>query len=302
MSVEDFLKKAEEEAKALPQNDREVQLNRIRGMWENYKGEDRIVTSHELVELMENEKEVESLKTQWSGLDKLTGGFRYGQLVIVSAQEKSGKTTFMLQLIGDLREQEPTCFMFEQDPRELIRQMKERGQQIPYFLTPMMNVDNKWDWIENRALEAMVKRGSRVFVIDNVDWLQKEYGYNQRTDEVMRDLLLKLKTFCKQWGVIIFLVAHVKKIPFQQIPQPDDIKDTAAFKQIADTVLILWRKTTEEKVQGTKSKAAVRTNDTLLWVAENRATGKTGYVQMTFDGKTFQEKTWDVVLEMNLAF
>ena len=151
-------------------------------------------------------------------------------------------------------------------------------------------------------MESMVKYGSRVFVIDNVDWLEKEYGYNQRTDEVMRDLLLKIKNFCKQWEVIIFLIAHVKKVPMDVIPQPDDIKDTSAFKQIADLVLILWRKTKEEKVDGTKTKAPYRTNETLLWVAENRQTGKTGYVQFIFDGKNFLEKVWDEGIQANENF
>lgn len=293
--IDDFLKEAEQEALKAPKSVRDVQLERIRGMWETYKGDDRIISSHELMELMENEPAVPKVSSPWPKLDELTGGLRYGQLVVLTAQEKTGKTTFALQMIQTVRE--PTCFLFEQNPKEIIRQMKERGQEVPYFLTPAINVENTWAWIEKRAMEAMVKRGSRVFVIDNVDWLQKEYGYNQRTDEVMRDLLLKIKSFCKLWDVIVILVAHVVKVPFEQIPQPDNIKDTGAFKQIADTVLILWRKTVQEKVDGTKTKAAMRTSDTLLWVAENRAVGKTGYIQLGFDGKTFSEKVWDVSLE-----
>lgn len=299
-NIEGFLKQAEEEAGKLPLNEREEQLARIHEMWINYRGDDEIVSSHELMELMKGEPEIPKIMTMWGGLNNHTGGFRYGQLVILSAQEKSGKTSFALQMIEDFIE--PTCFLFEQNAREIITQMQERGQKIPYFLTPKINIDNRWEWIEKKMLEAMVKRGSRIFVIDNVDWIQKEYRDNLRSDEVIRDLLLAIKAFCKQWEVIIFLVAHVKKIPFEQIPQPDDIKDTAAFKQIADIVLILWRKTLDEKVSGTKTKAKIRTNDTLLWVAENRATGKTGYTQLNFDGRRFVEKIWDVNLETNEAF
>lgn len=300
MNIDDFLTKAEEEAKTQPKTEREVQLGRIKAMWETYKGDDRIVTSEEMMETMEHEPPVEKLKTQWGKLDALTEGFRYGQLVIVTAQEKTGKTTFALQMMETI--ENPTCFLFEQSPKEIIRQMKEREQVVPHFLTPAVNMENSWGWVENRAMEAMVKYGSRVFVIDNIDWLQKEYGYNQRTDEVMKDILLKIKGFCNQWEVTVFLVAHVTKMPFEQIPQPDNIKDTGAFKQIADVVLILWRKTNQEKVDGTKTKAAFRTSDTLLWVAENRAVGKTGYVQLGFDGKRFAEKVWDSNLETSGDF
>lgn len=302
MSLEDFLKDAEKEAESLPIDEREERLSRIRAMWENYRGDDEVVSFEELEALMENEPPVKKILSGIQGLDDLMGGFRYEQLVVLSAQEKTGKTTFALQLADLLKEEKPVCFLFEQSARELIRQMKDRGQPRPEAFTPKQNTDNKWEWIEQRIFESMVKRGSRVFVIDNVDWLEKEYGYNQRTDEVMRDLLMKLKNFCKQWGVIIILIAHIRKIPFQQIPQPDDIKDTAAFKQIADVVLILWRKTTEAKVEGTKTKAPVRGNETLLWVAENRQTGRVGYVQLAFDGISFSEKVWDVGLQANEDF
>lgn len=298
-SFEEFLKEQEQEAKTLPANERDARLERISGLWKNYKGEDRIVTFEELAEMMANEPEVKTIKTSFPCLDELTGGFRYEQLIILSAQEKTGKTAFGLQITDDMREEHPVCFLFEQSARELIRQMKSREQPLPRSYTPIETVDNRWEWIQNRMFESMVKYGSRVFLIDNADWLEKEYGSGQRTDEVVRDMLLKLKTFCKQWQVIIILIAHVRKVAFTQIPQPDDIKDTAAFKQIADVVLILWRSTAEETVVGTKTKAIVRTNKTLLWVAENRQMGTVGYAQLVFDGKKFVPSLWDDSLEQS---
>lgn len=277
----------------VPAKDREERLARVKGMWEKYSGDDDVVSFKDLEEAMQNEPPAIKIHTKYEGINNLIDGFRYEQLVIISAQEKTGKTSFAIEMIDSMAEQNPCYFLFEQSAQEIIRQRKERGQNVPHGYAPKKNVDNRWEWVEKRMMESMVKYGSRVFVIDNVDWLEKEYGYNQRTDEVVKDLLLKIKNFCKQWEVIVFLIAHVKKVPMEQIPQPDDIKDTSAFKQIADMVIILWRKTKEEKVDGTKTKAPYRTNETLLWVAENRQTGKTGYVQFVFDGKNFLEKTWD---------
>lgn len=293
--IEAFLKAETEKAQSVPERD--IQLARIKNLWEHYKGEDRIVTSYEILENLDNEKEEHKVLSGWKSVDKITGGFTYEQLIVLSAQEKSGKTAWALQLVNNIRDEEPCCFLFEQSPKEIIRQMKNRGQEIPYFVTPLTNTDNRFEWFEKRAMEAMVKRGSRLFVIDNVDWLQKEYSNNLRTDEVVKDLLLKLKSFCTRWGVIIILIAHVKKIPMQEIPQPDDIKDTSAFKQIADTVIILWRKTKTEKIAGTKAKAPFRTNETLVWIAENRRTGDTGYAQLVFKDGKYLEQVWDTTLE-----
>lgn len=292
----------DEYIKDVPPKDRDERIARIQGLWEKYSGDDDVVSFKELEIAMANEAPAIKVQTKYPSLNKLIDGFRYEQLIVLSAQEKTGKTSFAIELIDSMPDQHPCYFLFEQSAQEIIRQRLERGQEIPNGYAPKKNVDNQWSWIEARMLESMVKYGSRVFVIDNVDWLQKEYGYNQRTDEVMRDLLLKIKNFCKQWEVIIFLIAHVKKVPMQDIPQPDDIKDTSAFKQIADMVIILWRKTNEEKVTGTKTKAPQRTNETLLWVAENRQTGKTGYVQLIFDGKNFLEKIWDAGLKAGQDF
>lgn len=299
---EDFLDGYQEFLKEAEPKDRAERLSRIQGLWEKYSGEDDVVSFKELETAMENEPPATKVLTSFSGLDKLIDGFRYEQLVVLSAQEKTGKTSFVIELVDSMKDQNPCFFLFEQSAQEIIRQRRERGQDIPHGYAPKKNVDNRWAWIEKRMMESMVKYGSRVFVIDNVDWLEKEYGYNQRTDEVMRDLLLKIKNFCKQWEVIVFLVAHVKKARMEDIPQPDDIKDTSAFKQIADIVIILWRKTKQEKVEGTKTKAPYRTNETLLWVAENRQTGKTGYVQFKFDGKRFLEETWDYGIEATEQF
>ena len=302
MNEDEFLGMYEEYVKDAPKEDRDTRISRIRSLYQKYQGEDDVVSFKDIETAMENEPPAVKVLTGFHDLDKLIDGFRYEQLVIISAQEKTGKTSFAIELVDSMKDQNPCYFLFEQSAQEIIRQRKERGQDIPNGYAPKRNTDNRWDWVEKRMMESMVKHGSRVFVIDNVDWLEKEYGYNQRTDEVMRDLLLKIKNFCKQWEVIIFLIAHVKKVPMQDIPQPDDIKDTSAFKQIADTVLILWRKTKEEKIEGTKTKAPYRTNETLLWVAENRQTGKTGYVQLIFDGKKFSERVWDAGMEATKEF
>ena len=302
LDEEGFLGAFASEIEEAPPQDRAERIARVREMWEKYSGDDDVVSFKELETLMENEPPAVKVETKYGGLNGLIDGFRYEQLVVLSAQEKTGKTSFAIELIDSMEGQNPCYFLFEQSAQEIIRQRKERGQEVPHGYAPKKNVDNRWEWVEKRMMESMVKYGSRVFVIDNVDWLEKEYGYNQRTDEVVKDLLLKIKNFCKQWEVIIFLIAHVKKVPMQDIPQPDDIKDTSAFKQIADMVLILWRKTVEEKVEGTKTKAPRRTNETLLWVAENRQTGKTGYVQFFFDGKNFLEKTWDYALQATEDF
>lgn len=297
----EVLKDIETQLKALPESvHREEQLARLHDLHANYGGEDRIVTSEELQEIMANEPPVKTVGSGFSEIDALTGGFSYEQLIVITAQEKSGKTAFALQLIGNMKDEQPCCFLFEQSPRELIRQMKERGEAVPYFVTPLVNIDNRLEWVQERAIEAMVKKGSRVFVIDNVDWIARSDDPRLRSDEIYKKLLIELKNFCKQWHVIIFLVAHVTKMNFQEIPQPNNVKDTGAFKQIADTMLILWRKTVEEKVEGTKSKALRRTSETLLWVAENRRVGKTGYVQLYFDGKKFIEKAWDLSLKMGI--
>jgi replicative DNA helicase len=297
------LDKLENEAQLIGTPDeRDAQLSRIAHMKE-YFGDDSIVSSLELEKIMDSEPPAKKVMSGWANLDALTEGFTYEQLIVLSAQEKSGKTAFALQLIERMQDENPCCFLFEQSPKEIIRQFKDQGRPIPFFYTPKSNTQNALKWIQERAMEAMVKHNSRVFVIDNFDWIEKSAGRNQTSEEVYRQILIDIKNFCKQFKVIVILIAHTVKLPVEQIPQPNDIKGSGAFKQIADTVLILWRKTQEQKIEGTKTKTHMRTNKTLVHVAENRRVGRNGYAQFTYNKEgRYVEDSWDSGLDATNSF
>lgn len=300
-NYDELLSKLQKDALQEKGLEKKQMLERIEYLKE-HQGDDRIVSSHEIEKALENEPKIHTIKTGWEGIDALTGGFSYEQLIILSAQEKSGKTTFALELLDRVKDEKPCAFLFEQSPREIIRQLKDRGQEIPMFYTPFNNTGSNMEWLQERALESFVKHGSKLFLIDNFDWLEKDYQRYQNSEQAYRQILIDLKNFCKQWGIVIILVVHVVKLPFEVIPQPNDIKGSSAFKQIADTVLILWRKTEKEKIEGTLTRAPRRTNETLLWVAENRRTGSTGYAQLVYDKGRYLEKVWDDSLSTSEQF
>lgn len=283
---------------AIVRKERLARIEHLRG----YAGDDRIVSTKELQDIIAAEPATHVIPSGLAPLDALIGGFTYEQLVVLSAQEKSGKTAFALDLVNRMAKENPTCFLFEQSPREIVRQLRDQGRPVPHFYTPLSNVESGWDWIVQRALESMVKHGSRIFVIDNFDWLEKntKKRYNT-TEEMCKDMLLTIKNFCKQYEVVVILIAHTVKMPVEQVPQANDIKGTAAFKQIADMVLLLWRVVTAEKVGTTKSKTYTKGNETLLNVAANRRTGREGFIKLIYDNGTYTADEFDTATAATTA-
>jgi len=264
-----FLKKLEASLKQEQATaDRAEALARVAEKMEKYEGEDRIVSSHELADILEHEPPAERVLSGIAGLDAIVDGFRGGQLVILAAAKKSGKTTFSMQLTDKMAEYAPCWFPFEQGGEELVRQFKDFGKKIPFFYLPAKNDKRDQKWIEERMLEAMVKHGSRIFFIDNFDWIEKKAA--ERFDVAVGDVLMWIKAFAIKWDVTILLMAHITKLEDDVPPTSNDIRDSSRFGQMADLVLILWRKVRKETVDGTHSKVKIKTNQTLLNVAENR--------------------------------
>lgn len=298
MSI-DFLKKLENELKREKATaERTEALVRIGIKLKAYEGDDKIVSSEELSEMIDSEPEPFRIMSKINKLDAIVDGFRGGQLIILAAAKKSGKTTFSMQLTESMREHNPCWFPFEQGGEELVRQFKDKKMKIPFFYLPAKNDKKDQKWIEERMLEAIVKFDTKIFFIDNFDWIDKPRN-NDRFDIAVGDVLMWIKAFAIKWNVTILLMAHITKLEDDVPPTSNDIRDSSRFGQMADLVLILWRKVRKEKVEGTNSKVLIKTNKTLLNVAENRRNGKTGYVQLNFKDDRYTEEQWDEALESN---
>jgi replicative DNA helicase len=279
VNIAKYLKEIEREIqKTHKELDNSLQLSRLESMLRNYNGEDRLVSSFDLAEKIKLAPPERKIITNIGRLDDILGGFRNKQLIVIAAPTKNGKTSFCIDLTSRMKEYNPTWLPFEEPAEELIQKFLDRNEQPPFFYTPERMTGNTLLWMEKKIIEAKVKYGSEIIFIDHLHFIVS--FSSERPDLVIGQTMRDLKKIAKQWNVIIFLIAHLKKTQLVSAPSLEDLRDSSFIAQEADTVIMLWRKTNKEAGE------YIITDETIVSVQANRRTGKTGNITLKFkDGK-----------------
>lgn len=249
-----------------------------------YRGEDQLISSLEILEHIKTQPEEERFYTGIVELDKLLKGFRKNQLIVLAAPTKSGKTQMTIELAIRMQETNPVFIPFEESAEELVRKFHDRGEKPPLFYTPKVITGNTISWIEKKVIEGLVKYNSRLFFIDHLHFIVP--FSSDRLDTRIGQTMRELKRIAKDYGVVILLVAHLKKTNMVVTPTLEDLRDSSFIAQEADTVLMMWREA--KKIDG----EMVITNRTILSVQANRREGSAGNVKLIFKDGRFYEEEW----------
>jgi replicative DNA helicase len=190
-----------------------------------------------------------------------------------------------MELTSNQREFNPVWFPFEEGAQELVEKFMDRGETPPVFFVPAKIHSRTIKFIEKKIIEAIAKYDSKIFYIDNLDWIvDPRSGEHER---MIQFACMELKRMAVLWNVTIVLIAHVKKLmnPTDQ-PSYNDIKGSSAVYQISDTVIMMWRETKRE------SGELIITNNVNVSVQLNRKTGKTGNVKFKWQDGHYVEYDW----------
>ncbi len=252
-----------------------------------YDGEDRVISSEEMLEEMkaENRKPIFKLKSEIPKLDELIGDFRGGQVIVLSAPTGQGKTTFAQTLTYSFKNQESNClwFSYEVGFEDFIEKMPD----TPVFYLPHRIKQNSLSWLEVRIKEAIVKFDAKVVFIDHLHYLleMQKMAEAKSISLLVGMMMRELKRIALENEIIIFLISHMRKVRYDEstLPDIDDLRDSSFVGQEADMVLFLHRIT--EEFEG----RLVFTNNAILKVAKNRRTGNLGFVKLSFINGKFQE-------------
>jgi len=263
---------------------KEEQLLRLQEAAAKYDGEDKLISSFEVMERMKNRPEEQKILSGYSGLDAILGGFRLKQLVVVSAATKSGKTSFCIEMTSRMSNLNPVWFPFEEGAEELIQKFIDRNEQPPLFYTPETMSGNTLLWIEKKIIEARAKFDSRIVFIDHLHFIIPLT--EDRQDLAIGQAMRELKRMAKQWDIVVVLIAHLKKTKVDIQPTLEDLRDSSFVAQEADTVLMLYRENKRENGE------VIITDNVNVSVQANRRTGKTGNVKMVYTNGKFEEGEW----------
>lgn len=260
-------------------------LSRLTEIAKKYGGEDQLIKSTDYIDIIKNKPQQIQMLTKFPTLDDIIKGFRQGQLISISATAKSGKTNFCIELTSQQREYNPVWFPFEEGAEELVTKFMDRNEEPPIFFTPARLHDRSLSFIERKIIEAIAKYDSKIFYIDNLDWIVDPRS--AKHDLETQFCCMELKRMCVTWNICIVLIAHVKKLatPTEQ-PSYNDIKGSSAVYQLSDTVVMMWRETKKENGE------LVITNNVNISVQLNRKVGKTGNVKLRYENGHYMEYDW----------
>lgn len=275
--------------KELNQKDRELakqeeKLKVLKTMAE-YDGRDKVITAEQAKKLLE-EEERQLYKSSIPTLDNLLEGFETGDLVVISAPTKHGKTSLCQTLTQNFEDDDVKTlwFSYELQRRSFLNNF---GEDIPNFTLPQELSDSSTEWLEQRIVEAKAKYGVKIVFIDHLHYLLSlDQAAGTNVSLLIGGIMRELKKLAVKWDVVIFLIAHMKKTSFDgEEIKMSDVRDSSFISQESDVTLLMRRLKDAEMENFT--------NKTKLKVAANRRTGKTGIVPLIYHDNKFHEYTED---------
>jgi len=281
--MKELLKKIERELALIKdEKERIEQAKRIKELWEKYDGDDKIISSEELREYIEEERKKDRLKiyTKIPTLDRKLDGFREGNLVVVSAPAKHGKTTLCQTFTIEFYKQDINCLWFSYEV-PMYEFMEKFGDNPPVFYLPQQLKGNTMTWLEERIVEGIAKYNIKVVFIDHLHYIVDMMAHNQNMSLQIGSVMRTLKKIALRYNIVVFIVAHMKHIKLTSEPDLEDLRDSSFIGQEADIVLMMWRlknKETDEML-----------NEANLVIRAHRRTGETGKINLLHKNGRFTE-------------
>jgi len=236
----------------------------------NYHGDDEIIMSHAMLELMESrmkESPEIALKSGFPSLDSAIHHFVGGELIVVSGPTKHGKTLFAQTLTRNFFNQgfASLWFTYEVNAYQFLKQF---GDSLPAFLMPKSLKSNSFSWIIERVHEAKLKYNISAVFIDNTHNVVNLTTNN--LTQVISELIKAAKRMALDFNVVVFLLHHITKVNLDDNEAMNSslLRDSSMVAQTADTVLFVRR----------DRDTLLNPNKSYLKVTENRRYGVMDHV------------------------
>lgn len=203
-------------------------------------------------------------------------------------------TAFGVSLTKNFIEQKLNClwFSYEISSQELLERF---GAEVPVFYLPRLITSRAIEWIERKILEGKKQYDTKIIFIDHLHYLTDDSSVrNRNLPEILGHLCRQFKLLAKRHRLIIFLVAHTRKVRGNnKRPTLDDLKDSSGIAQEADTILIIQRKGKRRSAKADEDNLFDFSTDVRVWVEKSRRTGRLGVIDMMFDTENLLHKEYE---------
>lgn len=273
---------------------------------EPVKASDDLAQHIDLIDQRYNGIGAKAISTSFIDLDeKLNGGVRRGEIVVVAARPKMGKTSFALNMACAIAADHGVLVLSLEMPRSQLhdRNIASLGHiPLPHVLNPKKMTDQDWPaltaasakintlnlWLDDqggltlldvRMKTKQVKRRNGLDVLV-IDYLQLMEAAGDNRNAQIESITRGLKALAKELDIAIILLAQLnrelERRPNKR-PVPSDLRDSGSIEQDADVVIFLYR---DEVYNSDSQDRGVCEVD----VALNRQ-GSSGRVALTYIGE-----------------
>lgn len=224
----------------------------------------------------------------------MDGGVRDGELIVVSGGTGEGKTTFCINLSINLSKKSiPSLFFsYEMDNYYLYQNFLKIEQNLDLIYSPIELISSQLNFIEQQIKEGVEKKAIKVVFIDHLHFLiPLKSAVN--TSLMIGALVRELKKMAVKNKVIIFLIAHTRKINTGDELNLSSIRDSGLVVAESDYVFLVERlRKQQNKITEFITKTNVSyTNKSRITLAKNRRTGKLLYKDFFVNDGKFIEET-----------
>ena len=222
-------------AHGLPTKNKEITKENL----ENYEGEDRIISSQEMMIRLKNQPEsVINIKSFIPSLDAATDGFQEGELIAISGPTKNGKTLLAQTLTVAFHKQQyyPLWFSYEVPVRQFLNQF----HVLPLIYLPSKLKAHALPWFKERVYESFAKYHTRIIFIDHLHYLIDLARIRNPSIEIGQ-IIRELKSLAVSGSFIIFLLCHTTKGASEDTVSYESIRDSSFISQESDSVFMIKR-------------------------------------------------------------
>ena len=250
--------------------------------------------------------------TGFSQLDEILKGMSAGNLIILAARPKLGKTAFALSIAENIAKSGKTVafYSLEMESSEIYERLlskrskipmntlidrrfrdKRRPQKIRYeeinkiaetideiYSLPIKINDNPACTVNDIRLESKLIKNLGLIVIDYLQLMRSTKRFENRNLEVGA-ICRELKCLASELGVPILCLSQLNRTSDESTrPSPSELRDSGSIEQDANKVILMWSIEKNLNEQGLVESKTIGVD-----VALNRR-GTTGVTLFNFNG------------------
>jgi len=255
--------------------------------------------------------QIVGVSTGFTDLDRMTGGFNPGEMIVIAARPSMGKTSLALNIADHVAvtlKLPVGVFSLEMTARSLMQRMicsrarvnlrniregflAERdlprlaaasGQlaSAPLFIDETCGLSILQ--LRAKAMRIYQKHGIKLFVIDYLQLLNSTNKKVKDRQQEVADISAGVKMLAKELKVPVIVLSQLNRDmerDRKKKPKLSDLRESGAIEQDADTVGLLYKPSSgDDEENGHEEQDAAAMG---LFIAKQRS-GPTGTVALTF--------------------